>query len=60
MPSAQLDIRLVPIGKVESPLTDRVSAPKQGYEASPEAWLVFEPWVLQAFRESGRAMKSSS
>jgi tRNA-Thr(GGU) m(6)t(6)A37 methyltransferase TsaA len=47
MPSAQLDIRLVPIGKVESPLTDRVSAPKQGYEASPEAWLVCEPWVLQ-------------
>ena len=36
----------MPIGEVESPLTDRESAPKQGDEGSPDAWLVFEPGVL--------------
>src|SRR5712692_10717589 len=30
------------IGIVKSPLTDRNAAPKQGYEGSPEAWLVFD------------------
>jgi tRNA-Thr(GGU) m(6)t(6)A37 methyltransferase TsaA len=34
------------IGKVESPLTDRESAPKQGDEGAPEARLVFEPAVV--------------
>jgi tRNA-Thr(GGU) m(6)t(6)A37 methyltransferase TsaA len=34
-----------PIGTVESPLTDRTSAPKQGSEGSPEAWLVFDRGV---------------
>jgi tRNA-Thr(GGU) m(6)t(6)A37 methyltransferase TsaA len=43
----QTSFELRPIGWVESPLTDRASAPKQGDEGSPEAWLVFEPWVLQ-------------
>jgi tRNA-Thr(GGU) m(6)t(6)A37 methyltransferase TsaA len=33
-------MELVAIGKVESPLTDRASAPKQGDEGAPEAWLV--------------------
>lgn len=28
---------------MESPLTDRASAPKQGVEGAPEAWLVFDP-----------------
>jgi tRNA-Thr(GGU) m(6)t(6)A37 methyltransferase TsaA len=42
------DLRLTPIGAVESPLTDRAAAPKQGDEGSPEARLVFEPWVLPA------------
>jgi tRNA-Thr(GGU) m(6)t(6)A37 methyltransferase TsaA len=36
------------IGKVESPLTDVASAPKQGDEGAPDAWLVFEPAVLDA------------
>jgi len=36
------------IGRVESPLTDLASAPKQGDEGAPDAWLVFEPWVLEA------------
>jgi tRNA (Thr-GGU) A37 N-methylase len=35
-------MELVEIGKVESPLTDRDSAPKQGCEGAPDAWLVFE------------------
>jgi tRNA (Thr-GGU) A37 N-methylase len=43
----QIRFELVPVGWVESPLTDPASAPKQGHEGSPEAWLVFEPWVLQ-------------
>jgi tRNA-Thr(GGU) m(6)t(6)A37 methyltransferase TsaA len=36
------------IGRVESPLTDLASAPKQGYEGAPDAWLVFDPAVLGA------------
>ena len=34
---------LVAVGTVESPLTDRASAPKQGDEGAPEAWLDFAP-----------------
>jgi tRNA-Thr(GGU) m(6)t(6)A37 methyltransferase TsaA len=36
-----------PIGQVESPLTDRANAPKQGVEGAPEAWLVFDPAVAE-------------
>jgi tRNA-Thr(GGU) m(6)t(6)A37 methyltransferase TsaA len=39
---------LVPVGTVESPLTDREAAPKQGDEGAPEAWLVFEPRLAAA------------
>jgi len=39
-------IELSPIGEVESPLTDRATAPKQGDEGAPEAWLVLRPDVL--------------
>jgi tRNA-Thr(GGU) m(6)t(6)A37 methyltransferase TsaA len=42
---------LVPIGVVESPLTDLESAPKQGNEGSPEAWLVFDATVLDGLRD---------
>jgi tRNA-Thr(GGU) m(6)t(6)A37 methyltransferase TsaA len=41
-------MQLRPIGRVESPLTDRAQAPKQGDEGAPEAWLVFEPDVMEA------------
>jgi tRNA-Thr(GGU) m(6)t(6)A37 methyltransferase TsaA len=41
-----MTIDLAPIGHVESPLTDRSDAPKQGFEGSPESCLVFEPAVL--------------
>lgn len=34
-----------PIGHVESALIDRASAPKQGDEGAPDAWLVFDPSV---------------
>ena len=41
-------VEVTPIGRVESPLTDLESAPKQGDEGAPDAWLVFEPTVLAA------------
>lgn len=44
-------VELVPIGRVESPLTDPATAPKQGDEGSPEAWLIFEPSVLEGLRD---------
>jgi tRNA-Thr(GGU) m(6)t(6)A37 methyltransferase TsaA len=43
---SQASYEIVPIGEVESPLSDKATAPKQGREGSPEAWLVFEPAVL--------------
>ena len=43
-----MKIELVAIGRVESPLTDRAQAPKQGREGSPEAWVVFEERFLEA------------
>jgi tRNA-Thr(GGU) m(6)t(6)A37 methyltransferase TsaA len=39
------------IGWVESPLVDRDTAPKQGDEGSPDAWLVFEPGVREGLRD---------
>ncbi len=36
------------IGRVESPLTDPESAPNQGDEGAPDAWLAFDPEVLEA------------
>jgi tRNA-Thr(GGU) m(6)t(6)A37 methyltransferase TsaA len=40
-----------PIGVVESPLVDRASAPSQGREGAPEAWLVFEPAVASGIAD---------
>jgi len=34
-----------PIGRVESPLVDLSTAPRQGDEGAPPAWLVFDPAV---------------
>jgi tRNA-Thr(GGU) m(6)t(6)A37 methyltransferase TsaA len=42
----QARVELLPVGEVESPLTDMASAPKQGHEGAPDAWLVFEQGVL--------------
>jgi tRNA-Thr(GGU) m(6)t(6)A37 methyltransferase TsaA len=44
---------MFPIGTVESPLIDRSTAPKQGDEGSPEAWLVFEERVADGLRDIG-------
>jgi len=43
--------QVVPIGWVESPLTDRAQAPRQGDEGAPDAWLVFEPGVAEGLRD---------
>jgi tRNA-Thr(GGU) m(6)t(6)A37 methyltransferase TsaA len=40
-----------PIGWVESPLVDRATAPKQGDEGAPEAWLAFCPDVRAGLRD---------
>ena len=40
-----------PIGYVESPLVDRESAPKQGSEGAPDAWLVLDPDVADGIRD---------
>jgi tRNA-Thr(GGU) m(6)t(6)A37 methyltransferase TsaA len=45
--------QVVPIGWVESPLTDRAQAPRQGDEGAPDAWLVFEPGVAEGIRDLG-------
>jgi tRNA-Thr(GGU) m(6)t(6)A37 methyltransferase TsaA len=42
---------LRPIGRVESPLRDPTTAPKQGDEGSPEATLVFEPHVTEGLAD---------
>jgi tRNA-Thr(GGU) m(6)t(6)A37 methyltransferase TsaA len=39
------------VGRVESPLVDRRSAPKQGDEGAPDAWLVFAPEVREALAD---------
>jgi tRNA-Thr(GGU) m(6)t(6)A37 methyltransferase TsaA len=40
-----------PIGYVESPLVARETAPKQGYEGAPDAWLAFNPEVAEGIRD---------
>ena len=41
-------LEITPIGRVESPLKDPALAPNQGDEGAPDAWLVFEPEVVEA------------
>jgi tRNA-Thr(GGU) m(6)t(6)A37 methyltransferase TsaA len=40
-----------PVGYVESPLLDPETAPKQGFEGAPPAWLVFDPDVAEGIRD---------
>lgn len=42
---------VVRIGTVESPLTDRAQAPRQGDEGAPAAWLAFEAEFADAVRD---------
>jgi tRNA-Thr(GGU) m(6)t(6)A37 methyltransferase TsaA len=47
---------LVPIGRVESSLTDATSAPKQGHEGSPPSWIVFDAAIadgLEGYEAGG-------
>jgi tRNA-Thr(GGU) m(6)t(6)A37 methyltransferase TsaA len=39
---------LRPVGRVESPLTERAQAPRQGDEGAPDAWIVFNDDVVDA------------
>jgi tRNA-Thr(GGU) m(6)t(6)A37 methyltransferase TsaA len=41
-------MELIEIGTVQSSLTDRADAPRQGDEGAPDAWLVFEASVADA------------
>ena len=42
---------LRPIGVVQSSLRDPAAAPRQPDEGAPEAWLVFQPDVLEGLRD---------
>jgi tRNA-Thr(GGU) m(6)t(6)A37 methyltransferase TsaA len=41
-------LELRPVGVVESTLTDRAAAPRQGDEGAPDAWLAFDAGVADA------------
>ena len=47
--TARYELR--PIGHVQSPLTDPATAPKQGDEGAPDAWLVLDPEVAEGARD---------
>jgi len=40
-----------PVAWVESPLTDRARAPRQGFLGAPSAWLAVEPDVAEGIRD---------
>ncbi|MFL6127942.1 MAG: tRNA (N6-threonylcarbamoyladenosine(37)-N6)-methyltransferase TrmO [Mycobacteriales bacterium] len=42
-----------PVGRVESPLTDRDAAPNQGDEGAPDATIAFRPDLAEAYRDIG-------
>ena len=46
-----MTIEVVPVGRVESPLTELAQAPMQPDEGAPPAWLVFEGGVADALRD---------
>src|SRR5262245_59757221 len=50
-------MELRPIGHVQSPLVDRVDAPKQGDEGAPEAWLVFYPNAVEGIHDVAAGME---
>ncbi|CAN5806161.1 tRNA (N6-threonylcarbamoyladenosine(37)-N6)-methyltransferase TrmO [soil metagenome] len=45
------------IGRVDSPLVDRATAPKQGDEGSPDAWLVFDHGVREGLCDLAAGME---
>ena len=48
---AESRYEVIPVGWVESPLTEMVQAPRQADEGAPPAWLVFEADVGDAIRD---------
>jgi len=46
-----MSYQVQPVGWVESALTERANAPKQGDEGAPAAWLAFEPQFADAMRD---------
>ena len=46
-----MDLELRPVGTVESELTDPSSAPRQGDEGAPDAWVAFIPEVVEGLRD---------
>jgi len=46
--------QVVPVGWVESSLTDPAQAPRQGGEGAPSAWLAFAPSVADAIQTAER------
>ena len=46
-----MTIEVVPVGRVESPLTELAQAPMQPDEGAPPAWLVFEAGVADALHD---------
>jgi tRNA-Thr(GGU) m(6)t(6)A37 methyltransferase TsaA len=42
---------LTPVGRVESPLTSKADAPRQGDEGGPDAWVVFDEDCRDALRD---------
>ena len=50
---SEAEYLLRPIGLVESALVDRDTAPKQGDEGAPDAWLVFDPSMREGIRDVG-------
>jgi tRNA-Thr(GGU) m(6)t(6)A37 methyltransferase TsaA len=42
------EIEIKPVGWVESPLSDRADAPRQGNEGAPESLIAFEPGLAGA------------
>jgi tRNA-Thr(GGU) m(6)t(6)A37 methyltransferase TsaA len=48
---AEVRYEVRPVAWVESPFVDRASAPKQGDEGAPDAWLVFDPAVAVAVHD---------
>jgi tRNA-Thr(GGU) m(6)t(6)A37 methyltransferase TsaA len=47
--TARYELR--PVGHVRSPLTDPATAPRQGDEGAPDAWLELDPEVAEAARD---------
>ncbi len=45
------DFQVVPVGWIESPLTDRAQAPRQGDEGAPDAWIAIESAFADCARD---------